>query len=116
MTEEQLSFFLPLALVFAFFAWRTLKFKTVKARIPGLLEKGAIVVDVRNPGEFQSGANPLSLNIPLGQIETRARELDRTKPIILCCASGARSAMAASILRKNGFEHVINAGPWPNTI
>lgn len=109
------NYLFPLALV-GFFVWRFLKFKKVKAAIPQLLDQGAIIVDVRSPAEFQQGSRPGSLNIPLDEINSRSKELDKSKTIILCCASGTRSGMAVGILKKNGFAHVINAGPWTNTI
>ena len=45
-----------------------------------------------------------------------AKDLDRSKTIILCCASGTRSAAAMGILKKHGFENLLNAGPWTNTL
>jgi rhodanese-related sulfurtransferase len=44
------------------------------------------------------------------------KELDNTKPIILCCASGSRSALAKRTLLANGFENVHNAGKWNSLI
>lgn len=93
-----------------------LVFRAAKKRLPELLRQGAIVVDVRSPGEFASGARPGSLNIPLGELEEGGSRLDQTKPVIVCCASGTRSAVAARILRKHGFTSVVNAGPWRNTL
>lgn len=104
------------ALVIVFFGWRIMKFKKVKSNLPKLIEEGAIIVDVRSPEEFRQGSRPGSKNIPLGEIGTRLKELDPQKTIILCCASGTRSGMAASILKSNGFEKVFNAGPWTNTL
>ena len=108
--------FLPLAGVAAWLGWRVFKFRAVKARLPELLRRGAVVVDVRSPAEYAAGARPGSLNIPLGQLERRAAELDRAKPVIVCCASGTRSAIAAGILAGKGFAEVVNAGPWSNTL
>jgi rhodanese-related sulfurtransferase len=42
--------------------------------------------------------------------------LDKSKTIILCCASGTRSGMAFGILKKNGFKNILNAGAWNNTL
>jgi len=108
-------YLIPAAFV-GFFAWRFLKFKKVKSALPKLLQQGAVVVDVRSPGEFKQGSRPGSLNIPLNEIQNRLGELDKGKPVILCCASGARSGMAAGILKQNGFVSVVNAGPWTNTL
>ncbi len=75
-----------------------------------LNRKAAVVVDVREPQEFTSGHIARAINIPLGQVATRSQELKKykEKPIIVCCASGARSARAAAILRKEGFADVRN--------
>lgn len=72
--------------------------------------QAAVVVDVREPGEFQGGHIARAINIPLGQIGQRSQELKKFKqrPIVMCCASGARSARAGAILRKEGFTDVRN--------
>lgn len=77
-----------------------------------LKAKGALVVDVRTSAEFRGGAAPNSLNIPLDQLAERIAELPQDKPLIVCCASGARSAYAKQFLEKSGFSEVHNAGPW----
>lgn len=109
------NFILP-TLIVGFFGYRFYKFYKTKKRLPTLLKEGAIIIDVRSPSEFKAGANPLSINIPLDQLNSESSKLDKTKTIILCCASGTRSGMAVGILKKNGFKHVINGGPWTNTI
>lgn len=78
----------------------------------------AVVVDVREPGEFKSGHIPNARNIPVGQIGERTKELEKLKgkPIVLTCASGNRSTTAAGVLRKAGFENVASLaggmGAW----
>ncbi len=69
------------------------------------------VIDVRTPGEFQGGHAPGSRNIPLDQLEARLGEVDRLRPVILCCATGSRSGMATQWLRALGYD-ATNAGPW----
>jgi rhodanese-related sulfurtransferase len=113
--QEYQSYLFPVAIV-GFFIWRFLKFKKVKTEMPSLIENGALVVDVRSPGEFQQGSRPGSINIPLNEISARSKELDKNRTVVLCCASGSRSGMAVGILKKNGFSKVINAGPWTNTL
>ena len=108
-------YILPL-LVVAFFSWRFWSARRVRAQLPALLAQGAVVVDVRSPAEYASGSRPDSLNIPLGELGQKWSQLDRARPVILCCASGTRSGMAAVILKKNGFTHVVNAGAWKNTL
>ncbi|MDP3544117.1 MAG: rhodanese-like domain-containing protein [Elusimicrobiota bacterium] len=116
MDASALQPYIVPALVAAWLGWRFLKFRAVKARLPELLRRGAVVVDVRGPEEYAAGARPGSLNIPLGALADRAKELDASKPVIVCCASGTRSAMAAGILKSRGFRVVVNAGPWTNTL
>lgn len=116
MNTHDLQTYLIPALIILFFGWRFLKFKKTKSMIPHYLQQGAIIVDVRSAAEFSQGSSPLSINIPLGEIQNRTKDLDKTKPIILCCASGTRSGAAVGILKANGFNTVINAGPWTNTL
>lgn len=70
----------------------------------------AIVVDVREQAEYAKGHIANSRHIPAGELERRSGELEkfRNQPIILCCATGTRSAAATGTLRKAGFEKVFN--------
>ncbi len=76
-----------------------------------LIERKVQIVDVRSKGEFSSGNIPSSLNIPLQELAGKIKLLDKSKPVITCCASGMRSASAKAILKANGFE-VVNGGSW----
>jgi rhodanese-related sulfurtransferase len=100
--------------VVALVAWRVLSSFNARRRIPGLLQQGAQVVDVRGPGEFAAGHAPGSVNIPLHELDQRSKELDPSRWVIVCCASGTRSAMARRRLRSQGFDRVLNAGSWRN--
>ncbi|MGO9308245.1 MAG: rhodanese-like domain-containing protein [Spirochaetia bacterium] len=72
---------------------------------------GARIVDVRSPAEFKDGAYPGAINIPLPLLPLRMKELEpRSTPVVLYCASGARSGQAKRFLTQNGFTDVINAG------
>ncbi|MEQ8908858.1 MAG: rhodanese-like domain-containing protein [Vicingaceae bacterium] len=78
-----------------------------------LKEAGAIVIDVRSKAEFQSGHGKKAINIPLDQIDNKAKELKKkNKPIITCCVSGARSGAAKRKLQAAGVEAVYNGGNW----
>jgi Rhodanese-related sulfurtransferase len=78
-----------------------------------LLRDGAIIVDVRTTGEYSSGHIKGSVNIPVDKIANNAAKLKaKKKPIITCCQSGSRSAMAKSILKGNGVTDVYNGGSW----
>ena len=101
-----------LGLVIAYFLWRVFGALRARYRVPALLKEGAQLVDVRSPGEFAGGHAPGSVNIPLDELARRMPELDRSRWVIVCCASGTRSAMARHKLRSNGFERVMNAGSW----
>jgi phage shock protein E len=113
--EHYQSYIFPL-IVLIFFGYRFYRFKVIKTKLPKLLDDGAILIDVRSKGEFASGHNPKSINIPLDDLNKESKKLDKTKTILLCCASGTRSAMAVGVLKKNGFQNVMNAGSWSNTI
>ncbi|MDH5229532.1 MAG: rhodanese-like domain-containing protein [Gammaproteobacteria bacterium] len=81
-----------------------------------LVASGAQLVDVRNPHEYASGAAPGAKNIPLSVVPVRAHELDSSKPVVLYCVSGGRSAQAASVLQSLGFPEVHNVGSMSNFI
>ena len=106
--------YILLGLVGAYIAWRAYSSFSARRRIPSLLAQGAQVVDVRGPAEFAGGHAPGSLNIPLPELDQRAGELDPKRWVIVCCASGTRSAMARRRLLKRGFDQVLNAGSWRN--
>ncbi len=72
------------------------------------------IVDVRTYGEFMGGNVADSINIPLNEIPERIEELKALKaPLILCCASGGRSAQAHHFLSQYGIE-CYNGGSWLN--
>lgn len=73
-------------------------------------QKDALVLDVRESGEYAQGHILNARNIPLGELESRIKEIERYKgkPVILACATGSRSGGAAGILRKHGFTAVVN--------
>ena len=77
-----------------------------------LVKNGAQIVDVRSPGEYQSGHIRGSKNIPLQELGSKLNMLNKSKPIITCCASGMRSASAKSLLLQKGFSEVYNGGGW----
>ena len=83
-----------------------------KVNLQELISCGATILDVRTKGEFQSGHLRNSINIPVDNLPQNIKKLDKNKPIITCCASGARSASARRILLSNGFEQVYNGGSW----
>lgn len=75
--------------------------------------KEAVIVDVRTPEEFRSGHVVGSVNIPLNELQQRLSEIRRVqKPIVLCCASGARSGKAQQFLSQQGIKDCYNGGSW----
>ena len=80
--------------------------------IKDFMDKRAVIIDVRTPGEFQGGHIKGSKNIPLNTIGNQIESIKKlNKPVIACCASGMRSAQATSILKSNGIE-AMNGGGW----
>ncbi len=80
-------------------------------RAPALINhENAVVVDVGEPKEFEAGHIPAAINIPFTKLRDGLQQLEKhkSKPMILCCRSGNRSAKAAVVLRRNGFESVYN--------
>lgn len=102
----------PLALLAAWFGHKWWRTRRVRARLPSLRQQGAVLLDVRSVAEFASGNAPGSRNIPLFELSARLSEVPRNVPVVVCCASGTRSAMAVALLKKNGFAAVYNAGSW----
>jgi rhodanese-related sulfurtransferase len=64
------------------------------------------IVDVRNPGETADGTIPGAQELPLPALTTSLDALDRTAPVVVYCAGGTRSQIAASVLRRAGFADV----------
>lgn len=77
-----------------------------EAAAPG----AALLLDVREYDEWMSGHAPGAVHIPLGEIMARVGELDRGRPILCVCRSGARSSRVTAWLRAQGFEAANVAG------
>ncbi len=69
-----------------------------------------LVLDVRNPDEFERGRIPGSVLIPYAELPDRLGELPRDRPIAAICSGGKRSGLAASVLQREGFDDVIHVG------
>ncbi|WP_042354191.1 rhodanese-like domain-containing protein [Bacillus rubiinfantis] len=65
------------------------------------------IIDVREVDEVAAGKIPGAINIPLGLVEFRMHELDKSKEYIMVCRSGGRSGRASQFLESYGFN-VIN--------
>jgi rhodanese-related sulfurtransferase len=87
-----------------------------KTDYKALLDNGAVIVDVRSPGEFNGGAIPGSENIPLQSLGGRVKQIKSMEvPVICVCASGMRSASAKAQLKASGIE-AYNGGAWTKMI
>ena len=80
-------------------------------KILEMIRGGAKIVDVRSPEEYNDEHYANAVNIPVNELQARLAELgDKASPLVLYCASGARSAQAARLLKQSGYVNVVNAG------
>lgn len=108
-------------LVLVFFAsGAMLLWPLVQQRISSLEELGTlqatrlindrdpVILDVREPKEFEGGRLPNAVHIPLSQLDARGKELAPLtgRTVIVYCARGNRTALAARVLAKLGFKEV----------
>ncbi|MES5953503.1 rhodanese-like domain-containing protein [Bacillus fungorum] len=77
-------------------------------------KKGKQFIDVRTVGEYRGNHMKGFQNIPLNELASRANQLDKNKEVIVICQSGMRSKQAAKVLKKLGFQHVINVSGGMN--
>jgi rhodanese-related sulfurtransferase len=81
-------------------------------QIIAAIKSGAILVDVRTPGEFSSGSVKGAVNVPLDKVSNKLGVFKGKKSVIVFCRSGNRSGQAKNILKQNGIQNVINGGTW----
>jgi rhodanese-related sulfurtransferase len=74
------------------------------------------LIDVRSSGEWRGGRASNAIHIPLNEVAQRMNKIPKDKPVVLICASGMRSSMAATVLAKAGYSSVYNfaggMGSW----
>lgn len=81
-----------------------------------LVASGALVRDVRTPEEFADGHLPAAVNVPIDELPARLAEVDtlaggdKSRPVVVYCASGARAGKARSVLESAGHTRVVNGG------
>ena len=85
-----------------------------RSELTEAIRNGALLVDVRSPGEFAAGSVKGAVNIPLEQIGSEISRLKGTPSVVVFCRSGSRSGQAKRILEQRGFRSVINGGTWQN--
>jgi rhodanese-related sulfurtransferase len=71
-----------------------------------LQRSGMALVDVREPSEFKRGHARGARNVTLAQVRNGARRIDSSRPVIVICESGHRSAAAARALAKQGMTEI----------
>lgn len=69
-----------------------------------LVREGASLVDVREKHEWKAGHAREAIHIPLGALQTSTGRIPKGRPVVVVCASGARSRQAAQLLRTVGLE------------
>jgi len=91
---------------------------SVQEAVQLINRRDALVVDVRDTGEYEAGHVAGARHVPEKQLTERLRELEkfRERPIIVTCRSGTRSGVAVQVLRRNGFGEAVNLsggiGAW----
>jgi len=76
-----------------------------------LVDTGALLLDVRTPAEFEAGHLPGAINLPLPKLTANPAAVgDPQRPVVVYCASGTRSAVASTVLRRVGFAQVADLG------
>ncbi|MDA2313144.1 rhodanese-like domain-containing protein [Bacillus cereus group sp. MYBK35-2] len=71
-------------------------------------KQGKYFIDVRTVGEYRGNHMKGFQNIPLNDLAGKTNQLDKNREVIVICQSGMRSKQAAKMLKKLGFQHVIN--------
>jgi len=67
-----------------------------------------VILDVREPYEYEAGHIPGVVLIPLGELPNRLAEVPTDKPVVVTCRSGNRSGQAVNFLRQQGYTNVHN--------
>lgn len=77
------------------------------AKVQELADAGGLrIVDVRTAGEFEAGHLKNAENVPVDQVANVAQDWDRTKPLLVYCATGSRSSGAVAQLQSMGFKTI----------
>jgi len=74
------------------------------------VDEGAVLLDVREPDEWNAGHAPDAVHVPLAALAASVDELDKDRPIVAVCRVGGRSERAASVLLQRGYDAVNLAG------
>ena len=77
-------------------------------KVRELVETNAMIIDVREVGEYEASHIKTAVNIPLSEIRDRLSEIPKDRPVYLHCRSSQRSYNAIMMLQNNGYENVYN--------
>ena len=103
---------IALGLLLILFFWNETKRsgKTIDSQqlVNVMNNESALVLDIRDPGDYSQGHIPQAMNIPYTALQSRVRELEKFKdqPVVIACKMGQHSGMATGILRRAGFQNV----------
>ncbi len=88
--------------------------ESVESQAWQMIDRGALILDVRTEGEFKQGHLANAILIPHNELSMRIAEIDTDKErlIVIYCRSGGRASRAESILREHGFKNVLNGGGY----
>lgn len=86
----------------------TVNINSVQANSMLAKNRKIVLLDVRTPDEYRQAHLSGSLLIPLGDLAGRLKEIPRDRPVLIYCAVGSRSNVAANILLSNGYREVYN--------
>jgi phage shock protein E len=106
MTPRPTAALIALAMTTSAFAGNTVKPTEIAQRIQDP-QTAPYLLDVRTPEEFAEGHVPGAKNIPVAEIEGRAAEVPKDRPVVVYCRSGARVQRANAILRERGYTNLV---------
>ena len=76
--------------------------------LTSFVENGSLVVDVREPDEYESGHIPGAILVPLSTVLSNTSEFESDETVYVVCRSGGRSMQACEILHEVGISNVVN--------
>jgi phage shock protein E len=86
--------------------------KEISAKAKAWVKSGALLLDVRTPEEYTQGHLEGAVNIPVQVLPQRIADVGaKDRPVVVYCMSGGRSQSAADLLKRSGFQEVLNLGP-----
>ena len=87
---------------------RQLTARNLNSLLQGAPEARPLLIDVREPWEFQLASITGSTHLPMGEIPSRIQEINSTHPTVVICHHGVRSLQVVAYLERQGFENLHN--------